>query len=165
MRANVASLVSDNLNIWTTAVERKSGAGMCDALEAESAAAMAAHQALVEALLATLTSSTDADLATNWSRLEAHFDTLFTTEASVNALKRTILELAVQGKLTRSDALKRVEISRFFEFLDGDRGPKYPKQEDYFSHGYCLFLGTKNVRKNRFLFEETQHISEKCIES
>jgi type I restriction enzyme S subunit len=73
---------------------------LCDALEAESAAAMAAHQALVEALLATLTASTDAaDLATNWSRLEAHFDTLFTTEASVDALKQTILELAVRGKL------------------------------------------------------------------
>lgn len=73
---------------------------LCDALEAESAAAMAAHQALVEALLATLTTSTDAaDLATNWARLKAHFDTLFTTEASVDALKQTILELAVRGKL------------------------------------------------------------------
>ncbi|AOH85273.1 hypothetical protein AWL63_16235 [Sphingomonas panacis] len=73
---------------------------LCDALEAESAAAMAAHQALVEALLATLSASTDAaDLATNWARLEAHFDTLFTTESSVNALKQTVLELAVRGKL------------------------------------------------------------------
>lgn len=134
---------------------------LCDALEAESAAAMAAHQALVEALLATLTASTDAaDLATSWARPEAYFDTLFTTEASVDALKRTILELAVQGKLTRSNALKRVEISRSFELLDGDRGPKYPKQEDYFSRGHCLFLSTKNVRKNGFLFDETQYISE-----
>jgi type I restriction enzyme S subunit len=73
---------------------------LCDALEAESAAAMAAHQALVEALLATLTASTDAaDLATNWSRLEAQFDTLFTTEASVDALKQTVLDLAVKGRL------------------------------------------------------------------
>jgi type I restriction enzyme S subunit len=75
--------------------------GLCDALELESAAAMSAHQALVEALLATLTASTDtADLATNWSRLEAHFDTLFTTEASVEALKQAVLELAVRGKLS-----------------------------------------------------------------
>jgi len=79
---------------------------LCDALEAESAAAMAAHQALVEALLATLTTSTNAaDLATNWARLDAHFDTLFTTDASVDALKRTILELAVRGKLVESDNL------------------------------------------------------------
>lgn len=77
---------------------------LCDALEAESAAAMAAHQAMVEALLATLTASTDAaDLATRWARLETHFDTLFNTEASVDALKQTILDIAVQGKLVAQD--------------------------------------------------------------
>ncbi len=77
---------------------------LCDVLEVESATAMAAHQALVEALLTTLTASTDAgDLATNWSRLEVHFDTLFTTAASIDALKQSILELAVRGKLVLYD--------------------------------------------------------------
>lgn len=77
---------------------------LCDALEIESAAAMGAHQALVEALLATLIASTDpADLATNWSRLAAHFDIVFTTEGSVDALKQTVLELAVRGKLVSHD--------------------------------------------------------------
>jgi type I restriction enzyme S subunit len=77
---------------------------LCDALEAESAAAINAHQALVEALLATLLASTAAaDLATNWARIEAHFDTLFTTETSIDALKQTILELAVLGKLVPPD--------------------------------------------------------------
>jgi type I restriction enzyme S subunit len=73
---------------------------LCDALEEESARTIDAHQALVEALLATLTDSTDAaDLAINWARMETHFDVLFTTEASVGALKQTVLELAVRGKL------------------------------------------------------------------
>ena len=73
---------------------------LCDALEAQSAAAMAAHQTLVEILLTTLTTSIDAaDLAGNWARLEAHFDTLFTTKASVDALKQTILELSIRGKI------------------------------------------------------------------
>ncbi|HUQ38392.1 MAG TPA: restriction endonuclease subunit S [Aestuariivirga sp.] len=74
---------------------------ICNSLEEESAAGMAAHQVLVEALLATLTAtSADAsDLALNWVRLEAHFDTLFSTDASVDVLKETILELAVRGKL------------------------------------------------------------------
>lgn len=77
---------------------------LCDALEGESAAALAAHQTLVETLLATLVNSADAaDLAANWSRLEAHFDTLFTTEASVDALKQTVLELAVDGGLSPAD--------------------------------------------------------------
>lgn len=74
---------------------------LCDALEMESAAAMAAHQMLVEALLATLTTSADtADLATNWARLETHFDSLFITEASVDALKQTVIDLAMRGRLS-----------------------------------------------------------------
>ena len=77
----------------------------CDALERESAGAMAAHQALVQALLGHLVTSADAAaLATNWARLESHFDTLFTTEASIEALKQTILDLAVRGKLIAQDA-------------------------------------------------------------
>lgn len=78
---------------------------LCDVLERESADALAAHQTLVETLLATLVNSADAaDLATNWARLESHFDTLFTTEASINALKQTILDLAVRGKLVEQDS-------------------------------------------------------------
>jgi len=77
---------------------------LCDALEGESAAALAAHQTLVETLLGTLVNSGNAaDLAANWSRLQAHFDTLFTTEASVDAFKQAILELAVRGQLVRRD--------------------------------------------------------------
>lgn len=78
---------------------------LCDALERESVDAIAAHQSLVEALLATLVNSADAaDLARQWARLESHFDTLFITEASIDALKQTILELAVRGKLVKQDA-------------------------------------------------------------
>ena len=74
---------------------------LCDTLEEESKAAMAAHQTLVETFVATLTASADAaELATNWQRLETHFDTLFTTEPSVDALKTTVLDLAARGKLT-----------------------------------------------------------------
>ena len=73
---------------------------LCNALEHESAGAMDAHQALVEILLATLVNSADAtDLARDWARLESHFDTLFTTDASIDALKQIILALAVRGKL------------------------------------------------------------------
>lgn len=78
---------------------------LCDALERESADALTAHQTLVEALLTTLVSSADAaDLAANWARLESNFDTLFTTEASIDAIKQTILDLAVRGKLVEQDA-------------------------------------------------------------
>lgn len=78
---------------------------LCDTLECESVAAMTAHQALVETLLRTLAESADAaDFADNWSRLAAHFDILFTTEASVDALRATLVELAVRGKLGAQNA-------------------------------------------------------------
>lgn len=77
---------------------------LCDQLEQRSESQLAAHQTLVETLLATLTDSSDADeLAQNWARLSTHFDTLFTTEASIDALKQTILQLAVMGKLVPQD--------------------------------------------------------------
>lgn len=86
---------------------------LCDALERESAGAMAAHQVLVEELLATLVNSDNAaDLATNWARLESHFDTLFTTDASIDALKQTILDLSVRGKLVEQDAADEPAIKR-----------------------------------------------------
>lgn len=77
---------------------------LCDALEAQSASALEAHQNLVETLLATLVDATDsADLARQWARLESHFDTLFTTDASVEALRQIVLELAVRGRLVTQD--------------------------------------------------------------
>ncbi|WP_336753748.1 restriction endonuclease subunit S [Aeromonas hydrophila] len=77
---------------------------LCDQLEQQSEAHLAAHQTLVETLLTTLTDSGDAsELAQNWARLSTHFDTLFTTEASINTLKQTILQLAVMGKLVPQD--------------------------------------------------------------
>ncbi|HIG8366331.1 TPA: restriction endonuclease subunit S [Klebsiella oxytoca] len=77
---------------------------LCDELEQHSLASLDAHQQLVETLLTTLTDSQNADeLAENWSRISEHFDTLFTTEASIDALKQTILQLAVMGKLVPQD--------------------------------------------------------------
>ncbi|WP_137514310.1 restriction endonuclease subunit S, partial [Escherichia coli] len=77
---------------------------LCDQLEQQSLTTLDAHQQLVETLLGTLTDSQNAEeLAENWARISEHFDTLFTTEASVDALKQTILQLAVMGKLVPQD--------------------------------------------------------------
>lgn len=91
---------------------------LCDQLEQQSLTSLDAHQQLVETLLATLTDSKNAEeLAENWARISQHFDTLFTTEASIDALKQTILQLSVMGKLApqdpndepASELLKRIE--------------------------------------------------------
>ncbi|EGJ0693483.1 restriction endonuclease subunit S [Salmonella enterica] len=77
---------------------------LCDQLEQHSLTSLDAHQQLVETLLTTLTDSQNADeLAENWARISEYFDTLFTTEASIAALKQTILQLAVMGKLVPQD--------------------------------------------------------------
>ncbi|EIB8244760.1 restriction endonuclease subunit S, partial [Salmonella enterica] len=77
---------------------------LCDQLEQHSLTSLDAHQQLVETLLTTLTDSQNADeLAENWARISEHFDTLFTTEPSIEALKQTILQLAVMGKLVPQD--------------------------------------------------------------
>jgi type I restriction enzyme S subunit len=73
---------------------------LCDQLEQQTEISIDAHATLVEVLLATLTESNDADeLAQNWARIFEHFDSLFTTEKSIDALKQIVLQLAVMGKL------------------------------------------------------------------
>ncbi len=91
---------------------------ICDQLEQQSLSSLDAHQQLVKTLLATLTDSQNAEeLAENWARISQYFGTLFTNEASIDALKQTILQLAVMGKLVpqdpndepASELLKRIE--------------------------------------------------------
>jgi type I restriction enzyme, S subunit len=129
---------------------------LCDALEAESAAAMTAHQSLVEALLVTLAASTNAaDLATNWARLEAHFNTLFTTEASIDALKKSILDLAVRGKLVEQDAgdepafeaLKSLAKVKAELIASGHlKQPKVTSALNHMDHPYAIPAGWTAVR-------------------
>jgi type I restriction enzyme S subunit len=100
---------------------------LCDALEAQTEASIAAHQTLVETLLNALllpntTQPADSQSASlepsfadsletalndsfidSWQRVAEHFDTLFTTAASIDTLKQTILQLAVMGKLVEQD--------------------------------------------------------------
>lgn len=77
---------------------------LCDSLEAQQANAESAHAQLVQALLDSLSQASDADdFATNWQRLAEYFHILFITESSIDALKQTLLQLAVMGKLVPQD--------------------------------------------------------------
>ncbi len=73
---------------------------LCDHLEQQQESSISAHELLVETLLAALTNAADkGEFNQAWERIAEHFDTLFTTEHSVDQLKQTILQLAVMGKL------------------------------------------------------------------
>jgi type I restriction enzyme S subunit len=77
---------------------------LCDQLEQQQTHSLEAHQTLVETLLGTLTRvASPEELTEAWSRIASHFDTLFTTEHSIDQLKQTILQLAVMGKLVPQD--------------------------------------------------------------
>ena len=101
---------------------------LCDRLEAQQADAESAHAQLVQALLDNLTQASDAnDFATSWQRLAEHFHTLFHTESSIDALKQTLLQLAVMGKLVpqepndepASELLKRITEEKASLVADG----------------------------------------------
>jgi type I restriction enzyme S subunit len=73
---------------------------LCDRLEAQTESSIQAHQLLVETLLATLSNAKDADeLKDTWQTISQYFDLLFTTQASINQLKKTIIELATNGNI------------------------------------------------------------------
>ncbi|GLR63295.1 restriction endonuclease subunit S [Marinospirillum insulare] len=77
---------------------------LCDQLEEQQENSLAAHQQLVEVLLTALTQAADAEAFQQaWTRLAANFETLFTTENSIDQLKQTLLQLAVMGKLVPQD--------------------------------------------------------------
>ena len=77
---------------------------LCDKLEQQQTDSNATHQTLVETLLTTLTNTVEQDeSAEAWQHIGDHFDTLFTTEQSIDQLKQTILQLAVMGKLVPQD--------------------------------------------------------------
>jgi Restriction endonuclease S subunits len=77
---------------------------LCDELEKEQTHSNTAHEILVEVLLCTLTDAKNSDdFREAWQRIADCFDTLFTTEHSIDKLKQTILQLAVMGKLVPQD--------------------------------------------------------------
>jgi len=77
---------------------------LCDQLEHQQTDSNTAHQTLVETLLTTLANAADqSELETDWQRIANHFDTLFTTEQSIDQLKQTTFQLAVMGKLVPQD--------------------------------------------------------------
>ncbi len=77
---------------------------LCDQLETERNAQVATHQRLIRAVHHPLNEATDTttngiDSLTAWHRIRDNFVNLYTTLESVQALRQTILQLAVQGKL------------------------------------------------------------------
>lgn len=77
---------------------------LCDALEEKGCLEHTQHQQLLQAMLDSLTQTTEAhELASHWQRLAQHFDLLIDRPEAVDALEQTILQLAVRGLLVPQD--------------------------------------------------------------
>ena len=59
----------------------------------------------------------------------------------------------------------RYTIGQLAEIIDGDRGKNYPKQDEFYPQGYCLFLNIGNVTKEGLTFEENQFITKEKDEA
>jgi len=106
---------------------------LCDQLEQQQTYSIEAHQTLVSSLLGTLTRvESQQEFSAAWARIASHFDTLFTTDASIDQLKQAILQLAVMGKLVPQDSndepasvlLKRIAAERTRLIEDGEARQK-----------------------------------------
>lgn len=47
-----------------------------------------------------------------------------------------------------------------YEIIDGDRGKNYPKQDEFYDEGHCLFLNAGNVTASGFSFDKNMFISQ-----
>jgi len=129
---------------------------LCDQLEQQSLTSLDAHQQLVEILLKTLVDSQNAEeLAENWARISQHFDTLFTTEASIDALKQTILQLAVMGLLIESaNFSQRSHLKKHLSF--GPRNGLSPSEVKYETDVKVLKLGATSY--GYLKLQEAKHV-------
>ena len=158
---------------------------LCDRLEAEQADSGAAHARLVETLLGALTQSADADeLAANWLLLAAHLDTLFATDASLDALKQTILQLAVMGKLVPQDPNDEPAYQTFsglkpIAAMQGNSANAGPAQwalytyrsltslvtsgsrgwKDYYADSGAIFIRTQNIKTDRLVLDDVAYVN------
>lgn len=95
---------------------------LCDQLEQQQTDSLAAHQTVVETLLGTLTRvESQQEFSAAWARIANYFDTLFTTEASIDQLKQTFLQLAVMGKLVPQDPSDELGEEIFFAPRNADK--------------------------------------------
>jgi type I restriction enzyme S subunit len=102
-----------------------------------------------------------------FSELDKGIEDLKTAQQQLKTYRQSVLKWAFEGKLTNNH-VKDGELPKGWEIfkigevcktVDGDRGPNYPKKEEFSKEGHCLYLSTKNVREDRFLFEETIFIT------
>ncbi|HNZ65228.1 MAG TPA: restriction endonuclease subunit S [Smithella sp.] len=102
-----------------------------------------------------------------FSDLDNAVENLQKAREQLKVYRQSILKNAFEGKLTNKNVKegelpkgwKIFPLKQIVKTIDGDRGHNYPKKDEFYEEGYCLFLSTKNVRQGKFVFEENIFIS------
>jgi type I restriction enzyme S subunit len=102
-----------------------------------------------------------------FSSLDKGIESLKTAQQQLKVYRQAVLKWAFEGRLTNRNVVegelpegwKKVNVGKVVKTIDGDRGPNYPKKDEFLQKGYCLFLSTKNVREDSFVFEDNIFIS------
>ena len=118
---------------------------LCDRLETRQSDAQAAHARLVDELLGSLLQARDAeDFSECWGRVKDKFDVLFTTEKSVELLKRAALRLGMTGGFSARnsvDTWRKIKVADVGHIkLGRQRSPK-----DHFGPNMVPYLRVANV--------------------
>lgn len=96
-------------------------------------------------------------IATVLSSLDDKIDLLHRQNNTLEAMAETLFQ---QWFLEEADEGRETEIGRLpLEIIDGDRGKNYPKNSDFITSGYCLFLSAQNVTNKGFDFSNCSFIS------
>lgn len=139
---------------------------LCHQLEKQQEDSLRAHDTLVQTLLGALTAASErGQFAQAWKRIESNFDTLFTTESSINQLLQTILQLAVMGKLVEQDpedepasellkrfAAKKAKLVKDKKIKKPKRLPRISTNEEPYmtpeTWEWCHFQEVANIASN-----------------
>jgi len=133
---------------------------LCDQLEQKYINSNQIHKKLLKLLLDSLAKYTDANkFKDTYQLIYSHFDILFTTEESVCDLKKTLVDLAIMGKLTpqnhkeepASELIKKIQ-NRKNKFIE-ERKIKKEKLSKHITENEKLFKlpkGWEWTRLNNF---------------
>lgn len=155
---------------------------LCDQLETEQTNSSEAHEKLVSILLDALTQGDN--FTESWARLQEHFNVLFTTPASIDKLKQTLLQLAVMGKLVPQDLndepasvlLKKLavkcdqhNVTGWATVLLGRLGNIFggatpSKSNPGYWSGRIPWVSPKDMKQN-FIDDSEDHVSEAAVSS
>lgn len=110
---------------------------LCDELETQQQQRQTVHAQLTTASLHQLTTAeTPRQLTNAWQRIDTQFDQLFTTRESIEKLRQTILQLAVQGKLVPQDP-EDEPVKGIWELIAIEKKNFNKRKKASSKHNYC----------------------------